>query len=120
MRAVDLPRHPVMPDPDEGLDEVLGRIEQQRRSVDQAVTAAGRRSVTGRSADQLVSVTVDGKGTVRGIDIRPGALDEHDQRSLAAAIVPAWQTASADAARQLADSCPEVFGALAPPEELLP
>ncbi|MGL5819853.1 MAG: YbaB/EbfC family nucleoid-associated protein [Phycicoccus sp.] len=105
---------------DEDLDDVLARIEQRRRSAGRAITAARRRSVTGRSPDDLVAVTVDGRGRVCGLEIDPDALHEHDHASLAAGIVQAWQAASTGAARQLADSCPEVFAALAPSDEQQP
>ncbi|MGL5861922.1 MAG: hypothetical protein ACRCY9_11785, partial [Phycicoccus sp.] len=43
----------------------------------------------------------------------PDALDRHDHRSLAAAVLEAWNDASGRATRQLATACPEIFGALA-------
>ncbi|MGL5818957.1 MAG: YbaB/EbfC family nucleoid-associated protein [Phycicoccus sp.] len=102
---------------DDNLADELARIDDQLRTLERSVHEMHERQCTGRSGDRLVTVTVVGNGRLAGLDIAAEALREHDHESLATAVVQAWAAATTDAARQLADDCPEVFGALAPTDD---
>ncbi|MGL4177017.1 MAG: YbaB/EbfC family nucleoid-associated protein [Dermatophilaceae bacterium] len=81
---------------DTDLDELADRIRAEVDHLKAVNEAAAAVLVTGRSADGLVAVDMDGFGDVRHISFAPMALERHDARSLSAAVGEAL----ADAARR--------------------
>ncbi|MGL5929465.1 MAG: YbaB/EbfC family nucleoid-associated protein [Dermatophilaceae bacterium] len=96
----------------EEFDDILAQISSERRALQRADSVLASNRAVGRSRDRLVAVRLGGAGRLDGLDIDPDALDRHDHRSLAAAVLEAWNDATSRATRQLADACPEIFGSL--------
>src|SRR4051794_23919692 len=78
-----------MADQDPGLDRAVKELERRQVQLEQAQHALGKRTVVGRSRDQLVTVRARALGGITGVEFDGAIFDEHDEESLAVAVMQA-------------------------------
>jgi DNA-binding protein YbaB len=88
----------------DALDAVRAEVTRLREA-DQAMAAT---SVTGRSSDRTVEVSLQGYGALAGITISPEAMDRHDHTTLAAALMDAVMDAVRQSFQQAVGHFPEI------------
>jgi DNA-binding protein YbaB len=88
----------------DALDAVRAEVTRLREA-DQAMAAT---SVTGRSSDRTVEVSLRGYGALAGITISPEAMDRHDHTTLAAALMDAVMDAVRQSFQQAVGHFPEI------------
>src|SRR5437868_37200 len=77
------------PDQDASLDRTLEELERRQVQLEQAQRKLEKRTLVGRSRDRLVTVRARALGEITSVEFHPAIFDEHDEDSLAAAVLEA-------------------------------
>jgi nucleoid-associated protein EbfC len=78
-----------MPDLDRDRKRALEEMERRQVQLEQAQRELEKRGVVGRSTDRLVTVRARALGGITSVEFHPAIFDEHDEESLAAAVLEA-------------------------------
>ena len=96
------------PDQDASLDRTLKELERRQVQLEQAERKLEKRRLVGRSTDRLVTIRARALGEITSVEFHPAIFDEHDEESLAAAVLEAIT----DVTRRAATAFQETFGDL--------
>ena len=81
------------------MDDVIARIDAQRRRIEGIQRSVSQMEITGRAAGGDVTATLKGTGQFTSITIDPAAMRRHDADTVAASVLEAVN----DGLRRLAE-----------------
>lgn len=87
------------------VDELMGEFQRLRAGADELQQKIKAVSVTVRSDDNYVTVTVNARGELLDLDLDPRIYRRPDSKALAETIASTIRRASAEAADQVAELC---------------
>ena len=86
---------------------LMQQAQQMQEDLERAQADLAQQSFTAQAGGDLVSVTLNGKGELTDVVIKPEACDPEDTETLAALIVAASRAARAQADAAMAAAMPE-------------
>lgn len=95
------------------MNALLQQAQQMQAQLEQAQERLHQEEVRGQVAGGAVSVTLNGVGELRSVDIRPGVVDGDDQESLGELgdlVVAAYRDAKAQADEKTAQALGPLAG----------
>src|SRR5947209_1825938 len=98
-----------MPDQEPDLSRALQELERRQVQLDQAQQALGTRTVVGRSRDGFVTVRARALGGITGVEFDGAIFEEHDEESLAVAVMQAITQAVTRSAALFQESMGELL-----------
>lgn len=87
---------------------LMQQAQQMQEDLERAQADLAQQSFTAQAGGDLVSVTLNGKGELTDVAIKPEACDPEDTETLAALIVAASRAARAQADAAMAAAMPEM------------
>lgn len=94
------------------LGEMMKQVQEMQSRLQQAQEKLEEMSVTGEAGGGLVSVTLNGKGAMRGVKVDPSLLNAEEGEILEDLIVAAHGEARAKMEKLAAENMKEVTGGL--------
>lgn len=95
------------------LNALMGQVQKMTEDLESVKEELEAKDYTATAGGSLVSVTINGKGDLKTVDISPEAWDPDDTETLSALIVAAFRAAKAqsDAAMEAAmPAMPQIPG----------